>query len=98
MMKHNMENKILVIYVGVAGIRSEDIENFVRKLSKRISPETFQGEIIIIPTQSIDTRIECINPKYITEQELIKEHTEMMKKLQEQLQYQSELLKNCKDE
>jgi hypothetical protein len=93
-----MENKILVIYVGVAGIRSEDIENFVRSLSKRISPETFQGEIIIIPTQSIDTRIECINPKYITESELIQEHTEMMKKLQEQLQYQSELLKNSKDE
>lgn len=93
-----MENKILVIYVGVAGIRSEDIEDFVYKLSKRITPETFEGEIILIPTQSIDTRIECVNPKYITEPELIKEHTEMMKKLQEQLQYQSELLKNNKNE
>ncbi len=98
MTEYNMKNKILVIYVGVAGIRSEDIEDFVNKLSKRITPETFEGEIILIPTQSIDTRIECVNPKYITEPELIKEHTEMMKKLQEQLQYQSELLKNNKNE
>jgi len=93
-----MENKILVVYIGVAGIRSEDIEQFVTKLSKRITPETFQGEIIFIPTQSIDTKIDCINPKYITEPELIKKHTEMMKNLQEQLRYQSELLKNDKDE
>jgi hypothetical protein len=93
-----MENKILVIYAGVAGIRSEDIESFVKKLSTRISPETFQGEIIVIPIQSIDTKIECINPKYVTEPKLIKEHTKMMENLQEQLQYQLELLKNKKDE
>jgi hypothetical protein len=93
-----MENKIIVIYVGVAGIRSEDIESFVRKISQRISPSTIDGEIIIIPTQSQDTRIECINPKYITDGDLIIEHTEMMKKLQEQLQYQLEQLKQNNNE
>lgn len=87
------ENKILVIYVGVAGIRSEDIEDFVRKVSQRISPSTLKGEIIVIPIQSPDTKIECINPKYITDAELIQEHTEMMKKLQEELQNQLEQLK-----
>ena len=93
-----MESKIVVIYVGVQGIRSEDIEEFIHKLSKKISPTTLEGEIIVIPTQSPDTRIECINPKYITDDVLIKEHTEMMKKLQEELQNQLEQLKENKNE
>jgi len=93
-----MENKIIVVYVGVAGIRSEDIREFVEKLSRKISPSTIEGEIIVIPTQSPDTRIECINPKYITDADLIKEHTEMMKKLQEELQNQLGQLKNDKNE
>ncbi len=88
-----MKTKLLVIYVGVQGIRGEDIESFVYKITKRIAPSTLKAEIIIIPTQSPDTRVECIDPKYITDADLIKEHTEMMKTLQEQLQYQSEKLK-----
>ena len=70
------ENKILVMYVGVQGIRMEDIEHFVKSITKKITPETIKGEIIVIPTQSPDTRIECINPKYITDVKLIKEHAE----------------------
>jgi len=92
------ENKILVIYVGVQGIRSEDIEDFVNKITQRISPTTLKGEIIVIPTQSPDTRIECINPKYITDADLIKEHSEMIKKLHEELQFQLEQLKQQNNE
>jgi hypothetical protein len=94
-----MEEKlIIVLYVGVYGIRSEDIHDFVQKVAAKISPSTFEGELIVIPTQSPDTRLECINPKYITDEELIKQHTEMMKKLQEELQYQAGLLKENKNE
>ena len=88
-----MENKILVIYVGVAGIRSEDIEKYVKKLSKKIIPETFQGEVIVLPIQSTEIKIECINPKYITDEKLIVEHSEMIKKLQDELQHQLKLIK-----
>ena len=88
-----MENKILVIYIGVAGIRSEDIPHFREKIVEKITPSTFIGEIIVIPVQSYDTKIDCINPKYITDEELIKEHTEMMKKLQEELRHQSEQIR-----
>ena len=88
-----MENKILVIYIGVAGIRSEDIPHYREKIVEKITPSTFIGEVIVIPVQSYDTKIDCINPKYITDEELIKEHTEMMKKLQEELRHQSEQLR-----
>ena len=93
-----IENKILVIYIGVSGIRSEDIETFTNKISKKITPTTFKGEIIIIPIQSQNTRIECINPKFITNKNLIKEHTEMIIKLQKELQNQLEQLKLNKNE
>lgn len=93
-----MENKILVIYIGVAGIRSEDITEYSQKIVSKIIPSIFNGEVIVIPIQSYDTKIECINPKYITDTELINEHTEMMKKLQEELQYQLEQLKENKNE
>jgi len=58
------EAKILVIYVGIAGIRSEDIDTFVHKVCNKIIPATFKGEIIIIPIQSPYTKVDCINPKY----------------------------------
>ena len=91
------ETKIFVIYVGVAGVRAEDIPDVVQKISNRITPETLKGEILIIPTQSPDTRVECINPRYVTDAELIKENTEMMKELKENLQHQLEQLKEDKN-
>ena len=93
-----MENKILVIYVGVAGIRAIDIPDYVNKVSQKITPITFEGEVILLPVQSYDTKVECINPKYITNEDLIKEHTEMMKNLNEELQNQLDQLKQKKDE
>lgn len=88
-----MEEKILVYYIGVAGIRSEDIDEFVNKVTKRIISKTFKGEIIIIPVQSPNTYIDCINPKYITEPELIAKHKPMMDKLLNELHNQMEQLK-----
>jgi hypothetical protein len=88
-----MENKILVLYVGVAGIRTEDIDTHVRKIATKILPSTFEGEMIVIPAQSPNTWIECINPQFIPEPELIEQHREMMKKLHEALQNQLEQLK-----
>ena len=92
------EKKILVFYIGVAGVRSEDLEDFVQRVSKRITPSTFDAEIIMIPTHSSDTRVECVNPEYITDKELIKKHTDLMKELQQELQYQVAQLKENKNE
>ena len=91
-----MENKIIVIYVGVAGVRLEDIPTYVQRVTAKITPQRFEGEIICIPVQSADTRIECINPVYVTDEKLISEHTEKMKKLHELLQFQLEQLEQIK--
>jgi hypothetical protein len=79
-----MENKIFVIYVGVLKIHNDYIDEYVRHISEKIKPSTFKGEILIIPDfLSVNTRIECINPKYITKKELIDEHTKSMETLEE---------------
>lgn len=93
-MSTEKENKIIVIYVGVAGIRSEDIPQFIEKVSKRISPSTVGSEIIIIPIQSVDTRVECINPVYVTEEELVVKHTNLMKELHDEIEHQIKQLKD----
>ena len=91
-----MKNNILVIYVGVAGIRAEDIPEYVNKVAAKITPVTFEGEIIYIPIQSNDTRIECVNPKYITDIELINENRTKIKELNEELKFQIKQLKSNK--
>jgi len=93
-----MENKIIVAYVGIAGIRSEDISDYVEKVVMKIMPRSIDAEVIGIPVQSFDTKIECINPKYITDADLIKEHEEVMKKINEQLQFQLDELKKNNNE
>lgn len=91
------EVKLLVIYVGVAGIRMEDIDGFVHRIAEKISPQTIDSEIIIIPSQSNETKIECINPKYITEIDLINENNKMMSKLNEHLNHQINIIKKDND-
>ena len=91
-----MKTKLLVIYVGVANIRSEDISDYIHKVAEKITPKTFKGEVIFIPTQSTETRVECIDPKYITDVELIKEHLELMKDLNEKLNNQINQINNNK--
>ena len=92
-----MENKIIVIYIGIAGIRSEDIEEYVHKVTNKIIPSAVQAEFITIPVQSYDTRIECINPEYITDEDLIEKHTTLIKNLQQHLEEQIKIARNEED-
>lgn len=93
MKKSKIENKIFVIYVGIAGIRSEDVADYVYEIGKRIAPQSVESEIITIPSQSYETRIECINPKYITNNELIRKHSNLIDKLNIELEEQLKILK-----
>jgi hypothetical protein len=91
-----MENKLLVIYVGVGGINVEEISDYMQNVAAKIMPKTFDGEIIFIPISGFDSRIECINPKYITEQELIDKNNKLLSELNEELKHQLDILNNKK--
>lgn len=89
-----MDSLILVYYIGTALIPEDKVAEYVTEIIKRVkSDSNFVGEMIVIPTKQVDTRIECINPKYITDAELIREHRLKMDELQEYLKHYIDELK-----
>ena len=94
-----MENKndklILVFYVGVAGLQIEDVGVYMNGIANKLTPKSFDGEVIFLPTlSSYDTRVECINPEYITDTELIKENHKILSELKYELTNQLNIIKN----
>ena len=86
---------ILVYYISTVGLHDDEIEEYFYRLKKRISSESLSedSEIIFVPVIS-ETRIECINPKFITDGDLIKKHERLMAELHEHLDNQLEQIKN----
>ena len=97
-MENNNEKLILVYYIGVYGLDQDEIPEYIQRIKERISLPGFDGNIIFIPVYTQETRIECINPKYVTDKELIKKHTELVKNLEVELEHQLELIKINNDE
>jgi hypothetical protein len=89
---------ILVYYINVSGFSNEqDMVAYVQKVMQNVSSKhPSVGEIICIPSEDEPTRIECINPKYITEPELIRQHRLLMDELHENLNYEINEQKNKK--
>jgi hypothetical protein len=74
---------ILVYYVDVRNVDKFDIPTFIHGVMNNIKLNSpIIGEIIALPIWN-DSRVECINPKYITEPELIREHRLKMDELEE---------------
>ena len=65
---------ILVYYIDVRHLNDEEVPYFMKRVMKNIRLESSDiGEIIALPVKNA-SKVECINPKYITEPELIREH------------------------
>jgi hypothetical protein len=90
-------NLILVYYIGVLDPRTGQIvaqfEEYIKTIVERIVIKRENCDAIFIPTLTYDTRIECINPKYITDYELITKHRLLMEELHENLMFQINKLK-----
>ena len=74
---------ILVYYIDVRHLENEDIPYFMKRVMGNIKLESSDiSEIIALPVKNA-SKVECINPKYITEPELIREHRLKMDELHE---------------
>ena len=92
-----MENTklILIYYISTFGLENnEEIETFFHKLRDKIAAQSISedSEIIFLPVIG-ESRIECINPKYITDSDLIKKHERAMSELHGHLNNQIEQIK-----
>lgn len=66
-----MEKTILVCYFNVGNIKAEDIAEYVKKISKVLPKD--EGLLhYLVPIKTGDSRIECVNPKVISEDEYAK--------------------------
>ena len=68
-----IEQIILVHYINVGNISMEDVEPFIQKIAIKMRPKPEeQCHSYFIPIRNGDTRVECINPKLIGEDEFKK--------------------------
>lgn len=84
--------KKYVIYVGLKDSEFEDtgkIMGDVRNSFKRIIEEDNEDDYIFCPDFEFrGIRIECINPKYVTEEDLIKIEKDKINKLLNKVKYE----------
>ena len=74
---------ILVFYIDVRHIDPDDIGKFMYKVGKKLELENG----IYLPIYG-ESRVECINPIYINDNELKKKHERLMAELHEHLKNQ----------
>ena len=90
-MEEKQDKLILVYYISIANVDIDDVEEFMNRVMKKISANSVSEdtEIIALPIYG-ESRVECINPKYITDTDLIKKHERTMSELHEKLKNQIE--------
>ena len=76
-----MKNSIYVIYIDIRNIDGNLVDEYSKNVATEFKDSFNNGGTLLVIPYFNDTKIECINPKYITNENLIKEHEELMKKL-----------------
>jgi hypothetical protein len=65
-----MEKIILVHYINVGNIDYSDVESFMKRVVDKFSPKEEDNIISYwIPIQNGETKVECINPKLVSEED-----------------------------
>lgn len=75
------EKTILVAYINVGNLDEEDIPQYLNEYGQLLNTNNLNTFLIIVPIFGGQNRVECINPKYITEKGLIEENEKRMKDL-----------------
>ena len=90
-MEEKQDKLILVYYISIHNVEMDDVEEFMNRVMEKISANSVSEdtEIIALPIYG-ESRVECINPKYITDTDLIKKHERTMSELHEKLKNQIE--------
>jgi len=66
----NKEKIILIHYINVGNIDGNDVSEMMENVVKKFSPKEEDNIISYwIPVREGDTRVECINPKLVSEED-----------------------------
>jgi hypothetical protein len=78
-----MEKVILALYVNVGQMSTEEVERHIAKMIKTAPSE----DIIqyVIPIREGDNRVECVYPKYVVGEQVDKEMSDVLERLNKNL-------------
>jgi hypothetical protein len=81
-----MDRLILVLYLDIREVDVLHVKKYVEEVSKSFNSQFNDSNIIfiIIPIKN-ETRIECVSPKFITNQEIIDRNNKNFEELNEKL-------------
>ncbi len=67
------EKTILVYYINVGNMSSEEVSEFLQNISTGLIETEKENNILsyLVPIKDTETRIECINPRLLTEEEYL---------------------------
>lgn len=76
-------NKTYVLYIGTRNVRSSDIGEYVERIVDKLLPIPLPEEatVLVLPTDTTENRLECIDPLYITDENLILKHNTLLAEL-----------------
>lgn len=84
-----MDKLILVLYVDVGNSPDEDINSYIKLVGGQLFSEEvilkLEATTFVIPTRSGGTRIECINPKFIVDNDVYRDYRIKMDILNENI-------------
>lgn len=91
----NSVRKIFVFYICTLGKTNEQISDDILAIRKNMNSNLLGEDSVcaIIPTEG-HTRLECINPVYITDKELIEKHTALLQDVYDNIKLNIEKAKN----
>ena len=86
-MKINKDQLILVNYINVKNIDAKDIQKFIADVADS-TKDIFDDTVAVlhVPVTDSESRIECINPKYI-----IQDNKDWEKKINKLIEYLNNL-------
>lgn len=71
----NKDKLILVAYINISGIHDADVSDFIMEAVNNLKPKEDDSILFyVIPVRGEESRLECINPKLVSEEEFEKAH------------------------
>ena len=66
----NKDKLILVAYINISGINDADVPAFIMESVNNLKPKEDDSTLFYaIPVRGEESRLECVNPKFVSEEE-----------------------------
>lgn len=69
----NKDKTILIAYINVGGVNDSDLSAFIQEAVDNLKPKEDDSILFYaVPVRGEESRLECINPKLVSEEEFEK--------------------------